>query len=180
MKIMIASDLHGDADCVEKMLALYDRESCEKLLLLGDILYHGPRNDLPKGYAPKRVIALLNERKDDIIAVKGNCDAEVDEMVLDFEIHPDYIPLVINGISVIATHGHKYGPKSPPSEKFDVLLYGHSHVLSVQRDACGSVYLNPGSVSIPKKNNPCSFAILDNRRIDIIDFNGNQITSVEI
>ena len=179
MKIMIASDLHGDAICVEKMLEIYDRAKCEKLLLLGDILYHGPRNDLPAGYAPKKVIAMLNGMASDIIAVRGNCDAEVDEMVLDFPIHPGCISLDFNGISIIATHGHKHGPENPPNGEYDVLFYGHTHVLKIQESDLGASFINPGSLSIPKEGNPCSLAILDGRRVDIFDLDMNRITGAD-
>ena len=106
MKWMIASDIHGSAFYCEKMLKAFEREQADKLLLLGDILYHGPRNDLPKGYAPKKVIELLNNIKEKILCVRGNCDAEVDQMVLEFPVLADYMLLFDGTCAIYATHGH--------------------------------------------------------------------------
>ena len=117
MKIMIASDIHGSAYYLEQLLNRYDEENPDKLLLLGDILYHGPRNDLPKGYAPKDVILLLNTHKEEILCVRGNCDTEVDQMVLDFPILADYCILYENGHMIFATHGHHYNMENPPMLK---------------------------------------------------------------
>ena len=113
MKLMIASDIHGSAYYCEKLLKAYDEEKADKLLLLGDILYHGPRNDLPKDYAPKQVIAMLNPRKQDLLCVRGNCDTEVDQMVLDFPILADYCILYLNERMIFATHGHASNPLDP-------------------------------------------------------------------
>ena len=130
MKIMIASDIHGAAGFCEKMLAAYDREQAEKLLLLGDILYHGPRNDLPEGYAPKEVLAMLNARKEEILCVRGNCDTEVDQMVLEFPILAEYCILYVGGRMIFATHGHVFHEKHLPMLKQgDILLQiGRAHV----------------------------------------------------
>ncbi|MBQ3064049.1 MAG: phosphodiesterase [Clostridia bacterium] len=162
MKYFFASDLHGDAVATEKILALYRDTGAEKLILLGDILYHGPRNDLPAGYAPKRVIALLNPLRDEILAVRGNCDAEVDQMVLDFPITADYISLpLVDGKRAYLTHGHVYSPEKLPPEMRagDVLICGHTHVAGVKSTATGQAYLNPGSVSIPKENTPPCYMV---------------------
>ena len=139
MKLMIASDIHGSAYYCRQMLEAFDRERADKLLLLGDILYHGPRNDLPREYAPKEVIALLNERKDHILCVRGNCDTEVDQMVLSFPILADYAYLVIDGVTLFATHGHVYNLKHlPPLGKNDILLHGHTMCPpGKSRMACG-------------------------------------------
>ena len=150
MKIMIASDIHGSAYYLEQLLNRYDEENPDKLLLLGDILYHGPRNDLPKGYAPKDVILLLNTHKEEILCVRGNCDTEVDQMVLDFPILADYCILYENGHMIFATHGHHYNMENPPMlKKGDILLHGHTHI-PVSEEFDERIYLNPGSVSIPK------------------------------
>lgn len=161
MKYLVASDIHGSAYYCEKMLEAYEREQAEKLVLLGDILYHGPRNDLPKEYGPKKVIPRLNELKDQIMAVRGNCDAEVDQMVLDFPITADYVMFELKkGRMVYISHGHVYYEgKLPPIRKGDVFLYGHTHVLRAE-EKDGITYLNPGSVSIPKEGNPPTYAIL--------------------
>ena len=129
MKLMIASDIHGSAYYCEKLLKAYDEEKADKLLLLGDILYHGPRNDLPKDYAPKQVIAMLNPRKQDLLCVRGNCDTEVDQMVLEFPILADYCILYLNERMIFATHGHVFNEKNLPQlKKGDILLHGHTHV----------------------------------------------------
>lgn len=161
MKYLVASDIHGSAYYCEKMLEVYEREQAEKLVLLGDILYHGPRNDLPKEYAPKRVIPLLNERKNEIMAIRGNCDAEVDQMVLDFPIRADYAMFELKkGRMVYISHGHVYYEGNlPPMRKGDVFLYGHTHLLRAE-ETDGITYLNPGSVSIPKGGNPPTYAVL--------------------
>ena len=152
MKIMIASDIHGSAYYCEKLLEAYHREGAERLLLLGDILYHGPRNDLPREYAPKKVAAMLNEMKESILCVRGNCEAEVDQMMLEFPVLADYCILYAGKRMIFATHGHTYHKKAlPPLQSGDILLHGHTHVpvCEIQQTY---TYLNPGSVSIPKEN----------------------------
>ncbi len=161
MKLMIASDIHGSAYYCKQLLEAYEREGAEKLLLLGDILYHGPRNDLPKEYAPKEVIAMLNPLKDKILCVRGNCDTEVDQMVLDFPVLADYAILWLDGRAVYATHGHNYNEgKLPPLSTGDILLNGHTHVPKCT-DHGNYTYMNPGSVSIPKENSPHSYMIYE-------------------
>ena len=162
MKLMIASDIHGSAYYCEKLLAAYDREKADKLLLLGDILYHGPRNDLPKDYAPKQVITMLNERKQELLCVRGNCDTEVDQMVLDFPILAEYAIFSIGARMIFATHGHNVNQKTPPSLKEgDILLHGHTHVpANIETETFR--YLNPGSVSLPKDGSANSYMTLEN------------------
>ena len=129
MKWLIASDIHGSAYYCEKLLSAFEREKADKLLILGDVLYHGPRNDLPVGYEPKKVIDLLNNMKDRIMCVRGNCDTEVDQMVLKFPVLADYGIITVGDRMIYATHGHKYGPDNlPPLQKGDVLLFGHIHI----------------------------------------------------
>lgn len=162
MKILIASDIHGSAYYCDLLLKAFDKERADRLLLLGDILYHGPRNDLPKEYAPKKVIEMLNGIKNKIFCIRGNCDTEVDQMVLDFPILADYCVLNIGDRIVYATHGHKYNENNlPPMQKGDILLNGHTHIPKcVQLGE--NIYINTGSVSIPKENSPHSFIILEN------------------
>ncbi len=163
MKLMIASDIHGSAYYCEKLLQAYDREGAHKLLLLGDILYHGPRNDLPREYNPKQVIELLNNRKDEILCVRGNCDTEVDQMVLEFPILAEYCILYIDNQMLFATHGHKFNMETPPMLKAgDILLNGHTHVPKCQRFG-EFLYMNPGSISIPKENSPNSYMIYEDK-----------------
>lgn len=162
MKWMIASDLHGSAYYCRKMLEAFEREGADRLFLLGDLLYHGPRNDLPREYAPKEVIPLLNGKKEKLFCVRGNCDAEVDQMVLEFPVLADYAVLPVGRRLIYATHGHIYHVKNlPPLAPGDVLLHGHTHVPAWTEFGQGNLYLNPGSVSIPKENSPHSYMTLE-------------------
>lgn len=162
MKLMFASDIHGSQYYCEKMKEAYIKEGASKLILLGDLLYHGPRNDLPKEYNPKAVIGILNSLKEDIICIRGNCDTEVDQMVLDFPIMSDYSMLYIDGKRMYITHGHIYNTSSPlKMQKGDYLIHGHTHVRAKENKGVYT-YINPGSVSIPKENNPHSYMIYEN------------------
>ena len=162
MKWMIASDLHGSAYYCRKMLEAFEREGADRLFLLGDLLYHGPRNDLPREYAPKEVIPLLNGKKEKLLCVRGNCDAEVDQMVLEFPVLADYAVFPVGQRLIYATHGHIYHVKNlPPLAPGDVLLHGHTHVPAWTEFGQGNLYLNPGSVSIPKENSPHSYMTLE-------------------
>lgn len=161
MKWMIASDLHGSAKYARLLTEAYAREGADRLLLLGDILYHGPRNDLPPDYDPKQVIALLSPLKERIFCVRGNCDTEVDQMVLPFPILADYCLLESRNRLIYGTHGHIYNLQNPPPlAPGDVLLCGHTHIPANQEQD-GLLYLNPGSVSIPKENSPHSYMTLE-------------------
>ena len=142
MKWMIASDLHGSYFYASQMQQAFEREQADRLLLLGDLLYHGPRNDLPEGYAPKQVMPLLNGMKDRLLCVRGNCDAEVDQMVLEFPVLADYAV--------------------PPLAPGDILLHGHTHIPAWEPFGQGSLYLNPGSVSLPKEGSAHSYMTLEN------------------
>lgn len=180
MKIMIASDIHGSEYYCSQLLDAYKREGADRLLLLGDVLYHGPRNDLPRDYAPKKVIAMLNEMKEDIYCVRGNCDTEVDQMVLEFPVLADYALIPAGNKMVYATHGHVYNEKNlPPMHDGDVLLNGHTHVPKcVQHE--NYIYMNPGSVSIPKENSHHGYMILDNAKFTWKDLSGNIINEYEL
>ncbi len=172
MKWMIASDIHGSAHYCHKLLEAYQTEKPHRLLLLGDILYHGPRNELPLGYAPKEVIEMLNGLGEKPLCVRGNCEAEVDQMVLSFPVLADYAWLHINGLCIFATHGHLHGEENPPPlSKGDLLLCGHTHVPAC-RDHGDFTYLNPGSVSIPKENSPHGYMILEDRTFVWKDLEG--------
>ncbi len=175
MKLMIASDIHGSYFYCEKLLEALKKENADRLLLLGDILYHGPRNDLPEGYAPKKVITALNEIKEIILAVRGNCDTEVDQMVLEFPILADYCIIQCGEKTVYATHGHKYGETTPPPmPKGSILLNGHTHVPKcTEYDTY--TYMNPGSVSIPKENSHHGYMVYENNSFIWKDLDGNII-----
>ena len=162
MKWFIASDIHGSAYYCRRMLERYKKENADRLLLLGDVLYHGPRNDLPNGYAPKEVIEMLNAIKDDILCVRGNCEAEVDQMVLQFPILADYCVLPCGERLIYATHGHVYNLQQlPPLQPGDILLHGHTHVPAWTPFGDGNLYLNPGSVSLPKEGSHHGYMTLE-------------------
>ena len=157
MKLLIASDIHGSGYYCRKLLEAYKKEEADKLILLGDILYHDPRNDLPEEYAPKEVIAMLNPMKQEILCVRGNCDTEVDQMVLEFPILADYGFLYERGRVIFLTHGHVFNENHLPMlKKGDILLHGHTHV-PVCREHEEYIYMNPGSVSIPKEGSEHSY-----------------------
>ena len=161
MKWLIASDLHGSGYYCRALLDAFDREKADRLLLLGDLLYHGPRNDLPRDYDPKSVTAMLNERQASILAVRGNCDAEIDQAVLQFPILADYALLSVGSRLLFVTHGHLFHLDAlPPLHPVDILLHGHTHVPACEtRD--GVTYLNPGSLAIPKEDSPHSYLTLE-------------------
>lgn len=179
MKIFVASDIHGSAKYCSEMIEAYRREGADRMLLLGDLLYHGPRNDLPEEYNPKKVIALLNELKEEILCVRGNCEAEVDQMVLEFPVMADYCILYTGKATIYATHGHIYNEKNlPPIQKGDILLHGHTHVPKcVEHEKY--VYMNPGSVSIPKENSYHGYMIIEDNGFYWKDFDGNVRNSYE-
>ena len=157
MKLMFASDLHGSLSAAQAMRARYEAEHADRLILLGDLLYHGPRNDLPEAYDPKGVIALLNEMKDELFAVRGNCDAEVDQMVLQFPILASYALLSIENRIAFLTHGHVHHVQSlPPHKPGDLLIQGHTHIPVAHKQG-DVIVLNPGSVAIPKEGNPKTY-----------------------
>ena len=162
MKLLIASDIHGSAYYCKKLIEAFEKEKADRILLLGDILYHGPRNDLPREYAPKTVIALLNPLKNIIFCVRGNCDTEVDQMVLDFPVLADYAAVPVGNRIMYATHGHIYNEsKLPPLCQGDILLNGHTHIPKCIEHE-DYIYMNCGSVSIPKEDSPHSYVISEN------------------
>lgn len=173
MKLMIASDIHGSAKYCRMLTEAFEKENPDKLLLLGDILYHGPRNDLPEEYAPKTVIQLLNPLKEKLLCVRGNCDTEVDQMVLDFPVLAEYCILWLDNRTIFATHGHKFNEQTlPPLCKGDILLNGHTHI-PAYRETNGIIYINPGSVSIPKENSKHQYMILENNKFTWKELNGS-------
>ena len=161
MKLIIASDIHGSAKWCGELLECFKREKADKLLLLGDILYHGPRNPLPDEYAPMRVYEMLNGMADKIIAVRGNCDSEVDQMVLSFNISSDYATVCDGDIRLHLSHGHR---TVPPLTCGDIYLTGHTHVPLNTVESEGYIHLNPGSVSLPKENSPHGYILYEDGR----------------
>lgn len=182
MKFMIASDLHGSLYACKKMLDCYKQEKAKRLILLGDLLYHGPRNPLPTEYDPKAVAELLNQKKEEILCVRGNCDAEVDQMVLEFPICAQYMPIFVDGFTICATHGHLYQVAEMESELLlqenDVILYGHTHQYVLQKKG-KYLYANPGSVSMPKAGNEPTYMIYENGQFQIKNFEQKELLTYE-
>lgn len=182
MKWLIASDIHGSSYYTKELLDAYSRESADRLILLGDILYHGPRNELPREYDPKAVIAMLNPLASEIVCVRGNCDGEVDDMVLDFPVLAEYALIAdasIGGV-IFAAHGHHFNPESMPKLKSgDILLYGHTHIPRFERIG-GCYAVNPGSVSIPKAGSEHSYMIFENAEFILKAMDGRIIAANRI
>ena len=168
MKLMFASDIHGDILAAKKTFELFENEKAEKLILLGDLLYFGPRNKLTESYNPQGVIKLLNENKKKLLCVRGNCDAEVDQMVLNFPIMAEYAYLCVDGFNMLLTHGHKINKESATNlQQGELLIHGHTHILCIEKFGEGNIYINPGSTTYPKENNPPSYMIYENGVFEI-------------
>lgn len=178
MKMMVLSDIHGSPIYLKRALEIFEKEKYDKLLLLGDELYHGPRNPLPEGYDPKAVIALLNNYKNKIIAVRGNCDSEVDQMVLSFPIMADYNIIFWNNKKIFMTHGHIYNKDNPlPMEDGDILLYGHFHVpMILEKDR--KLFINPGSITLPKENSGHCYGVFEEDSFYIKDIEGSIVLDI--
>ncbi|MCS3431679.1 phosphodiesterase [Klebsiella sp. BIGb0407] len=175
MKLMFISDLHGALPATEEALNIFARSGAQWLVILGDLLNHGPRNALPEGYAPAAVAQCLNQVADKVIAVRGNCDSEVDQMLLDFPITAPWQQVLLSQQRLFLTHGHLYNPdKLPPLATNDVLVFGHTH-LPVARHHHPYYLFNPGSVSIPKGGYEASFGMLDDDVLSVRTLNGNRM-----
>ncbi len=180
MKILVASDIHGSAVYCRQVLDRAEAEGAERILILGDILYHGPRNDLPDAYAPKEVLAMLNAVKERLWCVRGNCDAEVDQMVLEFPIMADYAILPLKKNVIYATHGHIYHENNlPPLMKGDVLLHGHTHIYKAEQRE-NYILLNPGSVSLPKGGNPRTYGMLEDGTFRVVTLDGEVLAKIDL
>ena len=180
MKLMFASDIHGSLHGAQKMAAAYENERADKLVLLGDLLYHGPRNPLPKKYDPQAVAALLNSMKQELLCVRGNCDCEVDQLLLEVPILSDYVLLYADGLTIFATHGHIYNETGlPPMKRGDILVHGHTHIPCALKHE-GLCCLNPGSVSLPKQGFKRSYMVYENGVFVVKDFKGNLISSLTV
>lgn len=162
MKILFASDLHGSASATEQVLSRFETEGCDRLILLGDLLYHGPRNDLPDRYDTRAVTRQLNEFPVTPLCVRGNCDAEVDQMVLTFPIlAPSLLLPLEDGRCAFITHGHLFNTECPPPHSpGDVLIHGHTHVHGVWPQG-DYTYINPGSAALPKEGQPKSYMVYE-------------------
>lgn len=180
MKLMFVSDIHGSAYYCRRVRDIWQEEMPQRLVLLGDLLYHGPRNDLPKEYAPKECIDILNGLKSEIIAVRGNCEAEVDQMVLQFDCLADHMLMYLEDREIFITHGHIYSSSNPPHLKQgSILIHGHTHIPAMQ-DMGGFYYINPGSVSIPKNNSSHNYMIYEDGVFTIKDIDGRELMSYGI
>ena len=178
MKYLVISDIHGAAEGIRSALEAISYHGCDAILCLGDVLYHGPRNELPADYAPKEVIARLNPLHEKITAVRGNCDAEVDQMVLDFPVTADYNILYLGGRKVFMSHGHIYGPEHLPRlQAGDVFLSGHTHIPTCEISE-GIYLLNPGSCALPKGTHPRSYGILDEHGFTVYSLDLREYQSI--
>jgi putative phosphoesterase len=169
MKLLFFSDVHGNAASLKRLMEHIEQLNPQQLILLGDALYHGPRNPIQQTYAPADAVPLLNSLKATIIAVRGNCDSEVDQMLLEFPLMGDYTTLLVDGLRIFATHGHIWNPAHLlPMANCNLFAYGHTHIPQLARHPDGAILLNPGSISLPKNGNPPSFAFFDNGRIQLL------------
>lgn len=176
MRLMFASDIHGDIFRAKQLLDAYGREGAEKLFLLGDLLYFGPRNKLTDSYDPQAVIRLLNENKEKFVCVRGNCDAEVDQMVLEFPIMAEYAYLCVDSYSMLLTHGHKINMETAKNLKSgEILVHGHTHIPCIERLGEGNIYINPGSTTYPKENNPPSYMVYEGGVFEIKHLESGEI-----
>lgn len=178
MKYVLASDLHGDKNYAEKIVQILKTENADKLILLGDIYNHGPRNRLPDGYSPMDVASVLNGVKDRLIVVKGNCDSQVDTMISDFDFIEDAV-LVENGKTLFLTHGHVYNKDNLPKTKFDVIVYGHFHTGFIER-IDGTIFVNVGSLSLPKNGTKNSYVLLSDSTLYLKSVDGEIISKINL
>ena len=175
MKFFILSDIHGSVPAFEKAMKAFDAEKADFLVICGDYLNHGPRNPIPEGYDPQRLATMINAYKMRILAVRGNCDSEVDQMLLHFPITAPWQQVLLEKQRLFLTHGHLFGPENLPAlNQNDVLVYGHTH-LPVAEQRGEIFHFNPGSVSIPKGGNPASYGMLDNDVLSVIALNDQSI-----
>ena len=176
MKILFASDIHGSPEALIKLERHLETLQPDQIVLLGDLLYHGPRNPLMNGYAPPSVADILNKYASRIIAVRGNCDAEVDQLLLNFPIMAEYSTLLLDGMKFFLSHGHHWNPgQLPPLGTADVLAFGHTHIPMLKRMDCNVIALNPGSLSLPKGGYPASFAVYQDKKAWIFNLENMDI-----
>ena len=178
MKVLVISDIHGSGYYAEKIKEINEKENPDKIVLLGDLYYHGPRNDLSQEYNPMKVAEILNSLKEKLLVVKGNCDAEVDEMISEFKFE-DHIIMDINDKKFYFTHGHKYNIEVIPYDDFEVMVYGHIHQGFIEEKE-GYVFANPGSISLPKYNTKHSYIIVEENKIILKDVEYNVIQEYQL
>jgi putative phosphoesterase len=176
MKLLIASDIHGSLSATRHVVAAFEKENADYLVFLGDVMYHGPRNPLPDEYHPAGVAELLNTVKDKVIAVRGNCDSEVDQMLLDFPITAEYQNIPLSSGKLVATHGHIFDPTPNLTNipenvgRGDIFAFGHIHLPILEVNDSGILVLNPGSAALPKENHPPTYAIISDVKVEIKTF----------
>ena len=175
MKYLIVSDIHGSLPALEQVLRVYEEEHCEMMLILGDILNYGPRNRIPEGIDPKGIADRLNAMKENIVAVRGNCDSEVDQMLLQFPVLSTYAVVVDNGRRLFLTHGHVFNEENQPACKHDFFFYGHTHLWKLEQDDNGQVVCNTGSVTFPKGGNEPTFAIYEDGHVEMRSLDGSVV-----
>ena len=180
MKYLIVSDIHGSLPALEAVLRQFDAGGYDMLCLMGDILNYGPRNGLPEGLNPQAIVERLNPLADRIVAIRGNCDSEVDQMLLDFPILSDYALLVEGGRRIFLTHGHVYGEQNLPRAGFDVFIYGHTHLWKLERDEQGRVICNTGSPTFPKQQRPATFCTLENGNLSVRLLDGTILKTITL
>ncbi len=178
MKVLVVSDIHGSGYYAEKILEIEKRENTDKIIVLGDLYYHGPRNELTMEYSPMKVAEVLNSLKDKLLVIRGNCDAEVDEMISDFKFE-DHILMEINNKKIYFTHGHKYNIENIPYEDFEILIYGHIHQGFIEKRG-DYLFANPGSISLPKGGTKNSYLILEENKFVLKDIEGNVIQEYKL
>lgn len=175
-KFVVAADVHGSRHYCEKLMDVFHREKADRLLLLGDLYYHGVRNNLPNGYEPKAVVVMLNSLADKIIAVKGNCESRGDLSVSEFHFF-DSAALFFEGKSIFLSHGDVFNKENPPKGRFDAIFYGHTHKGELYREN-GVIYANPGSISLPKGNSVNSYIVMDERFIALKSIDGEILSEI--
>ena len=172
MKIIVASDIHGSNYYTKKFVKILEKENPDQIILLGDVFYHGPRNKLPKNYNPMEVANHLNKYANILKCTKGNCDADVDQMISDFKFE-DKIEMTISNKKFLFVHGHELDFENLPAG-FDFVFGGHTHISSIKKIG-KTTYVNPGSLSIPKENTKSSYAVIDDKTITIFDIKGKLV-----
>ena len=180
MRYLIISDIHGSLPRLQRALDFYRQQQCDMLLILGDILNYGPRNSIPKGIDAKGIVAALNPLADDIVAVRGNCDAEVDQMLLRFPMMSDYVLLVDEGRRILLTHGHVYNPDHLLAGHYDAVFFGHTHLWQLEHNADGMLICNTGSITFPKGGNEPTMAVMDNGHVAIYNLDGKMLKEERI
>lgn len=179
MKYLICSDLHGSYSATKKVLEHFTALKCDFLILLGDILYHGPRNPLPNEHDPQQVCDLLNKYSDKIIACRGNCDSEVDQAILSFPIMQDYSLILDDGMRLFCTHGHLFTPDSSKIQ-YDVFFSGHTHIQVLERGNHNAIICNPGSASLPKASSSAGFAVYEDNMVMLYDIEGIKLKTMSL